>query len=416
MPPNQVKLIRFVIPVIIALTALVALWYMSTQPSPPVRTPEVNLTSTSLATLDDPICPVDSSTDVGEILFTVQRYGSCTIDSFGCVSRVELCTINANGTGLRQVALLPTDMGNLAWSPDRQQITYYLFENDTDYVGSPLYVKGIHDAEAIPLVESFFPGTLLSWSPDGAYIAYATFSLDSSLINIFTVTTDGTNKTRQIGQTNLNATSFSSVAWSNDGAKLAVEALTIQDLANGVGRLDSEIFIMNADGSERHQLTDNEWDDCCASWTPDGQTLVFLTKNQGQNLSSLFRVDLPSLNPQLFFPNPLPILNSPTWSSDGRMAVIESSGSSGNIFVFDPDMNDFVPLVRNGFYNHTLVWSPHGQQLLFLSRQHVILNNNPGGNILYIVNADGTGLTRLTSFPEGISVDHPTWGRTLLGN
>jgi len=38
---------------------------------------------------------------------------------------------------------------------------------------------------------------------------------------------------------------------------------------------DSEIYVMNSDGSNKVQLTDNDLRDSCASWSPDGSKIVF---------------------------------------------------------------------------------------------------------------------------------------------
>ena len=46
---------------------------------------------------------------------------------------------------------------------------------------------------------------------------------------------------------------------------------------------DSEIFVMNADGTEVRQLTDNDdWDwNTYPSWSPDGDRIVFANDRDG---------------------------------------------------------------------------------------------------------------------------------------
>ena len=44
---------------------------------------------------------------------------------------------------------------------------------------------------------------------------------------------------------------------------------------------DLEIFVVNADGSDQRQLTDNGNQDFFPSWSPDGQTIVFSSDRGG---------------------------------------------------------------------------------------------------------------------------------------
>ena len=44
---------------------------------------------------------------------------------------------------------------------------------------------------------------------------------------------------------------------------------------------DLEIFVVNADGSDQRQLTDNGGQDFFPSWSPDGQTIVFSSDRSG---------------------------------------------------------------------------------------------------------------------------------------
>ncbi|MBN2003916.1 MAG: PD40 domain-containing protein [Anaerolineae bacterium] len=45
---------------------------------------------------------------------------------------------------------------------------------------------------------------------------------------------------------------------------------------------DDEVFVMNADGSEQTQLTDNTCKDGSASWSPNGTHIAFASDCDGQ--------------------------------------------------------------------------------------------------------------------------------------
>src|SRR5262249_56742439 len=56
---------------------------------------------------------------------------------------------------------------------------------------------------------------------------------------------------------------------------------------------NSDLWIMNADGRNQKQLTDDAYDDRSASATPDGHHVVFLSARPG---SQLWRMDIDGSN------------------------------------------------------------------------------------------------------------------------
>ena len=54
---------------------------------------------------------------------------------------------------------------------------------------------------------------------------------------------------------------------------------------------DLEIFVVNVDGSDQRQLTDNGGQDFFPSWSPDGQTIVFSSDRSGAEELSLMDTD-----------------------------------------------------------------------------------------------------------------------------
>jgi Tol biopolymer transport system component len=63
----------------------------------------------------------------------------------------------------------------------------------------------------------------------------------------------------------------------------------------GGGSADFEICVINADGTGVQQLTDNSVSDLTATWSPDGQQIVFHRPVAGQGLQ-LFTMST-ALNP-----------------------------------------------------------------------------------------------------------------------
>ena len=68
--------------------------------------------------------------------------------------------------------------------------------------------------------------------------------------------------------------------WSPDGKKIAY-----------VYRYFTNIYSINADGSEETQLTDHPASDVCPKWSPDGKKILFITQRNGPRELFLMNAD-----------------------------------------------------------------------------------------------------------------------------
>ena len=64
--------------------------------------------------------------------------------------------------------------------------------------------------------------------------------------------------------------------WSPDGRKIAV-------VSGRHGPENSEIYVMNADGSGQRRLTRNAAFDRAPAWSPDGRKIAFLRERDGKS-------------------------------------------------------------------------------------------------------------------------------------
>lgn len=103
---------------------------------------------------------------------------------------------------------------------------------------------------------------------------------------------------------------------SPDGIKLACTSDMLGD--------NSEIYIMNTDGSNMKRLTYNDWDDLSPVWSPDGTKIVFGSiRESGKHDVYLMNADGSAVRNLTNSPNSLD--NHPKFTPDGQTIVFNSS-------------------------------------------------------------------------------------------
>jgi TolB protein len=117
------------------------------------------------------------------------------------------------------------------------------------------------------------------WSPDGTRILFTRHAVnDPDHFNpisaeIWVMNADGSN---QVQLTNNNFEERSP-AWSPDGTRIAFAG---RIGLNAAGQPSFEICVMNADGSNMTRLTNNSAPDLTPTWLPDGQRIIYHSGSQ----------------------------------------------------------------------------------------------------------------------------------------
>ncbi len=197
------------------------------------------------------------SWDNKQIAFTRERLDD--VSNTGV--HMDVYLMNADGSGGRWLTPAPVSHNRYhpTWSPD----------------GTRIVVSGGNYLEAIDLATG--AAQFLNQGSGGVLGQGATFSPTGGKIllawgtEVFTVNPDGTGKT--VLETGAAGSVSQLPAYSPTGNKVAFAS-------NRSG--DSEIYVMNADGTGLSQLTKSAGDDSGPTWSPDGKRISFWSTRTGR--------------------------------------------------------------------------------------------------------------------------------------
>jgi uncharacterized repeat protein (TIGR01451 family) len=270
----------------------------------------------------------------------------------------EIYAMNADGTGQTNLTHSPADDHDAVWSPDGSTIAFLR--------SGLLYLMNADGSDQRILAPSF---SRPAWSPDGLKMAYA-FTTGIGVVNV-----DNTHGA--LLTSNLSDLFDGSPVWSPDGTKIAFTS-------NRDG--NSEIYVMNADGTGQANLTQFLGNDYSPAWSPDGSRIAFVHEYQiyVMNADGSNRINVShSADPNY----------SPVWSPDGRLAyyriVLNSPGEEAGVFVVNADGSGATQVSVYTNYDTAPGWSPDGQHLALTSFRD-------GNSEIYLINNDGTGPLDLT--------------------
>jgi TolB protein len=179
-----------------------------------------------------------------------------------------------------------------------------------------------------------------------------------------------------------------------------VAATEIAFVSNRDG--NSEIYVMDADGSRQRPATANRSINNFPSWSPGGDSILYTSYRSGNR-------------PMLFISTrgrgrPGPVLadgdlQRPQYRgvfdpNGGRVAAVLSADGAAEIFTVQAGGRRLRRLTNNRAIDVAPTWSPDGDQIAFVS-------DRSGSPQIYIMDSDGKNVRRLTY--DGSYNSHPAW-------
>ena len=225
-----------------------------------------------------------------------------------------------------------------------------------------------------------------AWSPDGkaiAYTSYRTGFQDILVSYIF----EG-RRTNPTGGTSEKQNFLP--AWSPDGSKLAFTS-------NRDG--NSEIYVVNRDGSGMRRLTNHPAIDVTPTWSPTGNQIAFTSDRTGTPQIWVMNSDGSELRK---------ITNEercdrPTWSvsPNNEIAYAARTGAGFDIRIYDV-ASRVVRTITDGIgSNESPAFSPNGRHIAFTSTR-------AGKEQIFVIDRDGKNLHQITR--NGMN-RYPNWSQ-----
>ena len=257
----------------------------------------------------------------------------------------DIYSMDVNGNNLAQLTDHPESDEYPACSPDGRRIAFASERGVTP----DLYVMDSDGNNVVRLTHDNFGEGRASWSPDGTRIAFSSFRWAVGNSEIFAMDADGNNLI------NLTKHKMHDVlpSWSPDGRKIAFASFRDGGLNDPL-----HIFVMNADGKERRNLT--------------GDTDLRFNSN-------------------------------PTWSPDGRKIAFHSQRNfkGYDIHVITAEGKNLERLTEEGD-NTMPAYSPDGAKIAYVSHRN-------GDSNIHLMDTNGRNAVKLTRTPPGVDNIFPSW-------
>ncbi|HEX8354508.1 MAG TPA: DPP IV N-terminal domain-containing protein, partial [Pyrinomonadaceae bacterium] len=241
------------------------------------------------------------------------------------------------------------------------------------------------------------------WSPDGSRLAFVRYDFENQVASLGTVAADGSGLTLL---TSVPGEVIDSCSWSPDGTRLVFRACPYSAEDPNA----SDVFVINADGTGRTNLTNGGGHNSDPSWSPDGARVAYVRVVNGAEgqVSGEVRVAAADGSGHLQIPQAAGEIDySPRWSPDGeRLAFTRDfSDGSAHLHTARADGSDLRRLTddatTNDFHHR---WSPDGSKLSFVSYRPADDTSK-----LEVVNADGGGRTTIHEAAAAGSFSGNAW-------
>jgi Tol biopolymer transport system component len=209
--------------------------------------------------------------------------------------------------------------------------------------------------------------------------------------NIYLINADGSNRRRLTGAGNDQA----EPDWSPDGQFVAYQS-------DRAGNYD--VWVIDAGGGNERQLTTGDADEREPDWSPDGGQIVYRRGGEPNGDGELWVMDAGGQNQRQLGGQAISG-RAPVWSPDGsQVAFMSERGDTWNVYLLDLSSGDVRRVSGCSAHCRFPSWSPDGQYILFHSTESA---NSFTPVKVWRQRADGSGSAELLA--EGNNPGRAVW-------
>lgn len=243
------------------------------------------------------------------------------------------------------------------------QLIAYLGGNDR------IWVMNTDGTDQRMIGSDDLPAIQPDWSPEGSQLVFV------SVEGLWIMNADG-SETAPLPPT--PGGEPTGPVWSPDGSQIAFVDLH---------RDQSQVFVMNTDGSDARPITEHASDGLIA-WSPDGSEIAYTRESAGGRRANIWAVSLESGDVRQITDDDFGY--DPAWSPDGQtIAYFHDS----HIWLANADGSGTpTQLTDSPGEENNPKWSTDGEWVSYSAPPS-------GGNDIWKIHPDGTGATQLTDTP-----------------
>ncbi len=317
--------------------------------------------------------------------------------------------INSDGSGEVQLTNGEDGESSPRWSPDGTRVAFLAKRGEDEH--TQIYVMRNRGGEASPLTEHDSSVGSFQFSPDGGHVFFLAsdpksaeekkkdrlqddvFAFDENYKqrHLFRVAADGDGpqKAERLTEGDFSIRGFQ---LSGDGMKIAHHRAPSPLVDNGD---EGEVWLMDADGGNAMQLTDNTVAERGAQLSPDGSQVMFLSDSSADFETyfndNIFLVPASGGPHRMLYEDMPHEVQGARWAPDGTIYFTANTGIRSQLFHAAVD-DDSPRALTEG--DHSL----GGWHFREAAGQHVFgINNRENSGDLHLLPANGGDPVKVTS-------------------